>query len=350
MPAQRLSLAAQATATTAGTALFQFPAPPTDLVYIGTLTLTAAPSGAAFTATVGGFPWCSWAGPSVGGPVQALPGEVVQVTATGLTSGTTYVLQWTGRSNSLKETEPEYPDTSASAGGAISQPPGTALTVLLQGGASQAILTNAGATTAQILGSPAPGTNWLLHNATFTLGSGATAAQLVGNSTGFVYAQMLNAAETFHPMMGQFAAEALNLVTVGGGGSCWLSYDTGPPPVPSGGGPVATVFQLSHSYSVVGAISAQTLPPFFVPVMSGQTAILEAIRCELQTGTSIALALQQNGSNIPGLGAVSVTGTATTTNPTNPVTLANNDAIQAVLSSPVGSPVGLTISIYVQYT
>lgn len=349
MPPQRLSESAIALSTSAGTAVFNFPAPPTNLVWIGTLVLLAAPTGAAFSATVAGTPWCSWAGPSIGGPVQALPGEVVQITATGLAASTSYTLQWIGRSNSLNETTPQYPDTNSGAGGVVSQPPGSALTVLLQGGASQAIKTNASATTVQLLNTPAAGLNWLLHNATFTLGSGATAAQIVGNSTGFVYAQMLNAAETFFPMMGQIAAEALNFTTVGGGGSVWLSYDTNAPGTGTGGG-VAFAFQLSHSYSVVGVLGAQTLPPFFIPVIAGQTAIIESVRTQLQSGTSISLALQQNGTNIPGLGAISVTTAATNTNPTSPTNLANNDAVQAILSSPVGNPTGLSVSFYVQYT
>lgn len=349
MPLQRLFETALAVSTTAGTAQFNFPAPPTMLVWEGTIGIVGPPNGAQFFALVGGSQWCSWSGNNVGGPVQALPGEEVIVTAVGLNGSTEYTAQWIGFSISRDQATLKYPATSG-AGGVVSQPPGSAITVMLQGGASQAILTNASATTTQILGTPAPGTNWLLHNMTFTLGSGTTAAQLVGNSTGFVYAQMLNAAETFFPLMGQVVAEALNLVTAGGGGSGWLSYDTGPPPVSSGGGGVPVVFQLSHSYSVVGAISAQTLPPFFIPVISGQTAILEDVRCQLQSGTSISLALQQNGVTIGGLGAVSVTPVATTTAPPSPVNLANNDAIQAVLSSPVGSPVGLTISIYVQYT
>lgn len=339
-------------ATAAGTATFLFPAPPTDLVWQGTLFCQSAPVGGIFNATVGGSPWCSWQGQSIGGPVQALPGEVVQVAATGLTAGTTYVLQWIGRSDSLSTTAPSYPDTNSSpaGGGVISQPPGTSFVVVFQGGASLATATNGGASTSVLLPTPPAGQSYALHNATFTLGAGTTQAQIVGHSTGFVYCQAFATSEIFDALMGQLVAEALDFTTVGGGGSVWLSYDLTAPPVAPGGGPVPVVFQLNHTYAVAGALSAQTLPPFFVPVIAGQTAILESVRCQLQSGTSIALALQQNGVNIGGLSAVSVTGTATTTSPTAPVNLSNNDAIQAVLSSPVGAPTGLTISVYVQYT
>lgn len=351
MPAQRLSLTATAVASSAGGATFTYPAPATDLVYHGTLVCTTAPVGAVFVASVAGTQWASWNGGAVGGPLQALPGEQVQVVATGLTASATYVLQWTGRSDALHETAPSYPDTNASPASTVSQSPGSSLNVLLQGGALLVSATNASATTVALLGTPPPGDNYSLHNATFELGSGATAVKIVGNATGFIYAESDNAADIFRPLMGQIVNESLNLVTVGGGGSVWLSYDlVAPPSGGGGGGGVAVLFQISHTYSVVGALTAQTLPPFFVPVMSGQTAVLESVRAVLQSGTSIAAAVQQNGVNIPGLGAVTVTPVAATVNPTNPVTLSNNDAIQVVLSSATGSPVGLSLSLYIQIT
>jgi hypothetical protein len=303
-------------------------------------------------AFVGGSQWCSWAGSAIGGPVQALPGEQVIITATGLTAGTTYVLQWIGRSDSLSETEPSYPDTNAAGGGTgttITQPPGTNFGVQLVGGASQAIGTNGGASTSTLLATPPAGDVYALKNATFTLGSGATQVQIVGNSTGFVFCQAFSSAEVFDPLMGQVAAEQLNFTTVGDGGSVWLSYDLIAPPT-GGGGAVTLTFQLSHTYAVPGLLAAQTLPAFFVPIMAGQTGVLVAARCQIQTGTSIQVELQRNGVDIGGLNAVSVTTTPTTTLASPAPALGNNDAIQAILSSLVGSPTGLTISFYVQYT
>lgn len=119
---------------------------------------------------------------------------------------------------------------------------------------------------------------------------------------------------------------------------------------PAWGAIPTPTFQTSHTYSLPGSLTAQTLPPFFVPIYAGTTASIQAVRCQLQSGTSIALALQQNGVSITGLTAVSVTTTATTTNASSPPAVANNDAIQAVLSSPTGSPVGLSASVYIQHT
>ena len=49
MPTQRLSLTQNVTASGSGTATFTFPAPPTDLVWIGTLVCNQAPASAALT-------------------------------------------------------------------------------------------------------------------------------------------------------------------------------------------------------------------------------------------------------------------------------------------------------------
>jgi hypothetical protein len=240
MPAQRLFESISQPATAAGTAQFVFPTPPTDLVWRGTMTCTTAPGSAVFVAFVGGSQWCSWAGASIGGPVQALPGEQVIITAVGLTAGTTYVLQWIGRSDSLSETEPSYPDTNA-AGGAtgttVTQPPGSPSSVVsLIGGALLATATTAMAGSATLLVAPGAGTEYLLRHVAFTLGSGATQVQIVGATTGFVYTQSFSSSAVLDNMAGQIVTEALNFVTTGGGGSVWLTYDNGVPSVPGGGG------------------------------------------------------------------------------------------------------------------
>jgi hypothetical protein len=352
VPTQRLSLTQAATASATGTATFTFPAPPTDLVYLGTLVCNGAPAGATFIATVGGTQWGSWNGTAVGGPIQALPGEQVQISATGLTASSAYNLQWIGRSDSLSETSPAYPDTNTAV---ASQAPGNPVQVVaLVGGASQATATNVGAGSSLLLPAPATGAAYNLRHVTFVLGSGATQVEIVGHTSGFIYTASFSSSAVLDNMAGQIATEELDFTTIGGGGSVYLTYDLGVPTVPGGtsggGGGVLTNFEISHSYAVPGVVAAQTLPGFFIPVPAGQTVTLVAIRCVLQAGTSIALALQQNGVNIGGLGAVSVTTGAATTLPTAPVTIANNDEIQAVLSSAVGNPTGLTISVYVVVT
>ena len=237
MPTQRLSLTQNVTASGSGTATFTFPAPPTDLVWIGTLVCNQAPAGAAFTATVAGTQWGTWNGTATGGPVQCLPGEQLVVVATGLTNLSAFALQWTGRSDSLSESQPSWPDTNASPGGVATQSAGTPSTVVsLIGGALRVTATTASATTVSLLGPPSAGTEYLLRHAAFTLGSGTTQVQIVGHSTGFVYTQAFSSAEVLDNLAGQIVPEALDFTTIGGGGSIWLTYDNGVPPVPSGTG------------------------------------------------------------------------------------------------------------------
>jgi len=237
VPTQRLSLTQNVTASGSGTATFTFPAPPTDLVWIGTLVCNQAPAGAAFTATVAGTQWGTWNGTATGGPVQCLPGEQLVVVATGLTNLSAFALQWTGRSDSLSESQPSWPDTNASPGGVATQSAGTPSTVVsLIGGALRVTATTASATTVSLLGPPSAGTEYLLRHAAFTLGSGTTQVQIVGHSTGFVYTQAFSSAEVLDNLAGQIVPEALDFTTIGGGGSIWLTYDNGVPPVPSGTG------------------------------------------------------------------------------------------------------------------
>ena len=179
----------------------------------------------------------SGSGTATGGPVQCLPGEQLVVVATGLTNLSAFALQWTGRSDSLSESQPSWPDTNASPGGVATQSAGTPSTVVsLIGGALRVTATTASATTVSLLGPPSAGTEYLLRHAAFTLGSGTTQVQIVGHSTGFVYTQAFSSAEVLDNLAGQIVPEALDFTTIGGGGSIWLTYDNGVPPVPSGTG------------------------------------------------------------------------------------------------------------------
>jgi len=231
VPTQRLSLTQAATASSTGTATFTFPAPATDLVYLGTLVCNGAPAGATFIATVGGTQWGSWNGTAVGGPIQALPGEQIQISATGLTAASAYNLQWIGRSDSLSETSPAYPDTNTAV---ASQAPGNPVQIVaLVGGASQATATNGGAGTSVLL--PAPtGAPYNLRHVAFVLGSGATQVEIIGHTSSFIYTVAFSSSAVLDNMAGQIVTEALDFTTIGGGGSVYLTYDQGVPTVPGG--------------------------------------------------------------------------------------------------------------------
>jgi hypothetical protein len=105
-----------------------------------------------------------------------------------------------------------------------------------------------------------------------------------------------------------------------------------------------------HTYSVMGSITTSlVLPPFFVPEPSQQSVTLRAVRHRIASGTSVALKLQRNGTDITDFASVTVTTTATTTTSAAGVPLADGDMIQPVITAASGSPQHLSLSIYIDY-
>lgn len=111
---QQLNQPATAIADPNGNATFTFPNPPTGLTWSGTLLCTSAPIASTFIAMVGAVEWATWGGPSIGGPVQCQSTQQLVVTATGLTPGTTYQLNWTGSSDEQSQAPAIWPEPNAS--------------------------------------------------------------------------------------------------------------------------------------------------------------------------------------------------------------------------------------------
>ena len=111
--------------------------------------------------------------------------------------------------------------------------------------------------------------------------------------------------------------------------------------------------RIPHTFSVTGALAVQAgannyLPPFYIPVPSGQTATIAAVRAKVRAG-SVTAEVTKNGTAVTGLSALSVTTTAATTAATGGNACANDDEIAVVLSAP-SSADGLSLTIYVDYT
>ena len=115
--------------------------------------------------------------------------------------------------------------------------------------------------------------------------------------------------------------------------------------------PITTV--IPHTWVVPNAVTVPSgttdaIPPMIITVPTGKTAKLLSMQYRLLGGTSATFSLQRNGSNIIGFTNIVVgTGTAIT-NPTD-ITLAESDRIQPVITAVSGSPVGLSISIVIEY-
>ena len=114
---QILSQTIAATADGSGNASFTFTTPPAGFTWTGTLTCAAAPITAVFVATVGAVSWGDWGGDSVYGPVQVIGqgSQQLVVTATGLTTGVSYTLQWNGSSDPSSLVAAVWPDVNTSA-------------------------------------------------------------------------------------------------------------------------------------------------------------------------------------------------------------------------------------------
>jgi hypothetical protein len=118
--AQPIALTAQASSNSAGAAQFTFNTTPAGgEVWSGTLQCPAAPAGTLFAVSVGGTPWGSFGGFSVGGPIQVPPGANVVVTAVGLAASTTYQLNFVGSSDDFSGTQPIWPEPNAASLAAI---------------------------------------------------------------------------------------------------------------------------------------------------------------------------------------------------------------------------------------
>ena len=100
---------------TGGVATFTFPSVPQGYTWTGTLSCATANTGTVFYATVGSTPWGEWGGNSVFGPVQAQSMQQLVVTATGLTLGSVYTLNWVGSSDPAGTVGAIWPDSNSTA-------------------------------------------------------------------------------------------------------------------------------------------------------------------------------------------------------------------------------------------
>ena len=105
----------------------------------------------------------------------------------------------------------------------------------------------------------------------------------------------------------------------------------------------------SQTYSVSGTLVVPSgatgyLPPFFMPVGTGQTVSLYAVIAEVRAGSCV-VNIEHNGTAISSGLAVSTTPTETAVS----ATVANNDTFQVVITA-VSSADGLSCSFYFELT
>ena len=110
----------------------------------------------------------------------------------------------------------------------------------------------------------------------------------------------------------------------------------------------ATLPTVTSTYVITGAIAVASgatnyIPPFPVVLLNGEVVYLVEVRAWLRAG-SATISINQNGTAVGGMSAISVTTTPTTFTPTTAPLVASNDYFAPVVSSVASSPDGLTLA------
>ena len=116
----------------------------------------------------------------------------------------------------------------------------------------------------------------------------------------------------------------------------------------------AGVHRIGHTWAITGSIQVPVsnidfIPPFFVSLVTGQTASIAKSRHVINSGSAAVCSLRLNGSDITGFASIAVASTATDTNPADR-TLADNDEISLVVTSVSTIPQNLTYTVFIDYT
>lgn len=117
--------------------------------------------------------------------------------------------------------------------------------------------------------------------------------------------------------------------------------------------PIASNITIPHTWVTPNAVTVPSgttdlIPPMLVTIPAGKTAKLLSVRYAIAGGTSATIKLQRNGADITGYTGLSATTTPAQANAAD-VTLADGDRLQPIVTAVSGSPVGLSVSIVIEY-
>ena len=130
----------------------------------------------------------------------------------------------------------------------------------------------------------------------------------------------------------------------------------------AGGGALASVaktYRLVHTFTISGTVAVPSgatnyIPPFFVSLPAGQTAVIAGARHRIRGGTSATWTISRGtvdaGTAVTGLTSIASTTTVTTTSATAANTLADGDAVQLVVSAVSGAPENMTVAVFLDVT
>ena len=117
--------------------------------------------------------------------------------------------------------------------------------------------------------------------------------------------------------------------------------------------PIASTITIPHTWVTPNAVTVPSgttdaIPPMLVTIPTGKTAKLLSVRYGILGGTSATFKLQRNGADMTGYTGLSATTTPAQTDQAD-VSLANGDKLQPIVTAVSGSPVGLSVSIVIEY-
>lgn len=101
-----------------------------------------------------------------------------------------------------------------------------------------------------------------------------------------------------------------------------------------------------HTFSIAGLLTTDVIiPPFFVPVVAGQTASLIGARARIMSGTGLNAQITKNGANVGaamGVGPAATSASITTT-------LADGDQLGLTLVNLIGNATGLAFTLILEH-
>ena len=115
----------------------------------------------------------------------------------------------------------------------------------------------------------------------------------------------------------------------------------------------AKTTRIGHTFTISGEVRLAAgddyyIPPFFLNLPSGQTAVIATVRAVVRSGTSVAFQFFKNdvafGSNH------TATTTATTDGQMAGQVLANDDGLRLVANIVTGTPKNLSVTVFIDYS
>lgn len=115
------------------------------------------------------------------------------------------------------------------------------------------------------------------------------------------------------------------------------------------------VVRIPHTFTITGEVKVASgdtsfIPPFFVPVPVGQTAVLVGVRSVIKSGTSVTFDVLRDGFTVSTGWSGIVAATAPSDFAGTPTGWTDGQYLSMVVTAVSGTPKNLSVTVYVDYT